>query len=169
MPLGFAEPLLGGELFLALDSAVATDVHNAHAMPLRHPADQQPAVAVGRILLAAEDRHAGLPGLVEQLLDRLAEVGGFGHSAVEHVPGGVVAGRIVDAPSQPIAEKAIFDIPITQRRPDRFSIELRGVTRIGTRADVGQHLDPMLRQQVEKHLERVIGVPDRPEHACRVG
>lgn len=167
MPLGFSEPLFRFKLFLALDSAVAANVQQPDSAEQGRPADEQAAVAIGRVFLAAEDREAGSPGLGKQLFERLPESGQLRHSVVEDVSVVVEASRGVDAPSQAVPEIKIFDRPLAQRRPKLFPIELGGIARVGTRPDVGQGFDPLPGQQVEEDFQGVIGVPDRPEREGR--
>lgn len=169
MPLGFLEAEFGVELFLGLDPAVSADVQDAQSALSDNPSDKQPAMAFGGVFLAAEDGHPGTSGLVDQLSDRPAKLVRCGHAAVEHSPGLVVTGGIVGASSQPIAEKAVFDAASPQRGPDGFPIELRGVSRVRIGADVGQHFDPMPLQEVEKDVQRMIGVSDRPDRVGRIG
>ena len=163
MALGLAERLLGGQFGLGLRAAVAAKVDDPHAAVLQHAADQQAAVAVGRILLAAKDRRAGARQPLQQPLDSLPEAGRFGQGAVQHAALLVIEARILGASAQQVAEVQILDFPLLERRMDRLAIELRGIARIGTRSHVDQQLDLMACEEIEKRLQRMIGMSDRPD------
>jgi len=164
---GLAELFLGGQFGLGLRAAIAAEMDDAHAAILQHPADQQPAVAVGRVFLAAKDRRAGLRKPFQQPLDSLPETGRFGKGAVQNPPLAVIESRILGSPAQQVAEVQIPNSPVLKRWMDRLAIELRGISRIGTRSNVDQHVDPMPCQEVEKRLQRMIGMSDRPDRGCR--
>jgi len=167
LALGLAELFLDGQLGLGLRPAVAAEVDDADAVVLQHAAHQQPAVAVGRVFLAAKDGRAGLREPFQQPLDSLPETGRFGQRAVQHPPLVVIESLVLGAPAQQVAEVQILNSQVMKRRMDRLAIELRGIPRIGTRSNVDQRGNLMPCQEVEKRLQRMIGMPDRPERGCR--
>ena len=111
MALGLAERLLGGDLVFALHAAVAAKVQHPHAPLAHYPADQQPAVAVGRIFLAAEDGHAILADAAQQPLDPLLEAGRSGQAVVQYMAPIVAKAVVFHAAADQIAEKQILDRP----------------------------------------------------------
>ena len=152
MAPGLAKFFFGGQFGLGLRAAVTADVDDAHAVVLEHAADQQAAVAVGGILLAAEDRGAGAGQPFAQPLDSLQEAGRLGHGGVQDPALVVVEARVRGASAQLVAEVQILNLPLQKRGMNRLAIELRGVARIGTRSNVDQQIDAMLCQQIEKRL-----------------
>ena len=105
--------------------------------------------------------------MFEQPPDALLEVGRLGQAVVEHVSIGVVELPAFRPSTQQVAEEQVFNPPGLQGVADRLLVEVRGVARVGAAADIDQQRNPMLSEQVEELLQRMIGMADRPDGPFR--
>lgn len=110
-----------------MGAAVAAEMHHANAALAQHPAHQQPPMALGGILFAAENRGPALRCNGQQAFYPLAETGRLGHFAVEDATLIVVEALVVDPSAQQVAEEHILNRPLDKRGVEHFPVELRSV------------------------------------------
>lgn len=130
-------------------------------LPLaEYPANQEPAVAIERILFAAHYRCAILSRFVGQLLNALEEEGRPRHLRVEDV-----ALRIIEvvadwAAAQLVAHIDVADFATLDGHLQLRAVELRHIPRVGLRAYIYERLDVVIFQERKKCVESVVGMTD---------
>jgi hypothetical protein len=139
-------------------------------MTERHPvvdqnlADEQPAMALARLPLAAKQRYPMLASTAQEALNRYLKPWLLGHAVVASVAVLVV----IRLPRWPAAEllpeEEIARADPTKRRIELLAIEVRSDTRVRVGPHVDDHLNALSLQELRKVLERVVGMPDRPDH-----
>src|SRR5262249_31814023 len=138
------------ELGLRLESPVAPDVGHLDAVPHSHPRDQEPAMAVRRILLAAHHRDHACPSLLLEYGDAGRERCRGSDLPVEDVSVGIEESVAVRPTPKLLAQEQIFDPGCAERGFESLSIELRRVPRPRVRADIGEHLYPVHYEEREE-------------------
>jgi hypothetical protein len=141
LALGTAELLLRGDFSLGLGATVAAKMYDRHAPLIQHAAYQQPAMTIGGVLFAAEDRHPTVRRQSQQLFNAPTEVGRPSHFAVKHSAIVVIKAFVLDASAQQVAEEYVLNRTLRCGSAKRFAVELRSVARIRTRSYVGHRLD----------------------------
>jgi hypothetical protein len=156
---------LTGHISIRFDMSISANVQNFMSPLHQNSSHQQPAMAVRRIFLAA---HKGKPIFGHPALKPFdpGHKGGIGgHAAVHGMSFHVVIRLILRPSTQLPAEKQIFDSGCIQSTLKNFTVELRGVFRIGCGPDVHEDFNAVLGEQFRKCLERMRGVPDGVNHA----
>jgi hypothetical protein len=113
--------------------------------------NQQSAVAVQRLALGAHEGDAMTRGALAQPVEAVAE-------GVSRRDLGMADARALAA--QLRAKEHIDDAGRAQAFRQRLAVELRIEARIRRRAYIGQRGDPVLAEQIEEALDRMVGMPD---------
>jgi hypothetical protein len=116
-----------GDGFIGFDAAVAANVEHGMAALCEHAADEQAAVAMSGILLAANQGHAEALHAGLQTGDGCLKMGVLAKPAIEDAAFGVVVGRVGWATAQLRAKKEIAYPRFLQRTLHEFPVELRNV------------------------------------------
>ena len=125
-----------------------------------HPADEQAAVAIGRILFAAHDGNAIHCAILFESSNALAKESRLGDTVVENIPIRVVERISLRAAAQFLAHVAVLDAPALNRALDLRVVEVRHISRKRLGADIHEHLYGMPLQQAEEDVEGMIRVAD---------
>jgi len=154
-----------GHRLVGFQAAIAANVSHDVAALGEHAANEQAAMAVGGVFLAAdqghaEARHAGLKPRNGCLKESVVA-----EPAVKYAAFGVVVGRIRWASTQLRAEKEIADSRFIQGALHKFLVELRDVLRVGRAARIDYHFNAVLAQKGKPCREVMIGVADGEETA----
>jgi len=128
-------------------------------------ANEQAAMAVGGVLLSADQGHAEALHAGLKARDGCLKEGVVAEPAVKDAAFGIVVGRIRWASAQLHAEKKIADPRFLQGTLHELLVELRNVLRIGRAARIDYHLYAMLAQKGKPDREVVVGVADGEETA----
>ena len=163
MPSGLSESLFPGDFLLGLDSPVAPDMEHAGAPLAEHAADQPPPMTVGRIFFSAQKRRTTVPDGLQEPLQAAREGRRPSQTVVEDVSLVVVEILPLRFAPQKIAEEQVVDAATLQGATDCLPVEIRRVARVGTRTDVHHQPDPVLLDQREERLQRMVGMPDRED------
>jgi hypothetical protein len=135
-----------------------------HPMFSQDLADEQPAVALARLPLAAKQRDPVLASTTQQALNRYLEPWLLGHAIVASVAVLVVIGL----PRWPAAEilprEEIARTGPAKRRIELLAVEVRREARVRVGPHVYHDLDALGLQELRKVLKRVVGMPDRPDN-----
>jgi len=122
---GFAG--FSSDLGVCFQTAVATNVEHGVAALGEHAADEQAAVTVGGIFLAAEQGHAEALHAGFKPLDRCQKTSVAAQPAVENAAFGVVISRIVRPSAQFFAKIKVADSCLLQGTLYEFLVELRDI------------------------------------------
>jgi hypothetical protein len=114
----------GGYCFVGFEPAVAANVNHGVAALGQYPPNEQPAMAVGRILLAAHKRdakalHSGL-----KASDGCLKAFIVAKPPIDYVTCGIVVGWVGRPSAQFRAQKKIADSHLLQRALQKFAIEM---------------------------------------------
>jgi hypothetical protein len=134
----------GGNRFVGFQSAVAANMNHDVAALREHAADEQAAMAVSRVLLAANQGHAESLHAGFKPCDPRLEAGVVAQTAIKNAAFGVVVGRIGRPSAEFRPEKEIPDSGFLQRSLHQFLIELRDVLRVGRTARIDHYLNLVL-------------------------
>jgi hypothetical protein len=150
---------------VGFQTAVAANVEHGVAALGENAADEQAAMAVGWVFLAAkqgytEAFHAGL-----KAADGRLEAGVVAEPAVKNTAFGIVISGIGGAATQLLAKEEVTDSRLLQRALHEFLVELRDVLRVGRAARIDHHLNPVLADEGEPCFEVVVGVTEGEETA----
>jgi hypothetical protein len=161
--------------------AVWKDVRHTYPKLVEHTGDEEVAMALRRIPLAAEHGYPVLGGALDQPLDSLTEQGRLRQSVVANVTLDVVELIALWPSPQLASEKDVVETPGAKCPGEVFPIEVRGVSRKGGSTYICNHIDPCRPQETEERGEIVVGVTDgehtRPSivvsflwlHTCHCG
>jgi hypothetical protein len=127
--------------------------------------DEQAAVAVGRVFLAAKQRNAESFHTGFKTRDGRLEAVIVAETAVEYMAFGVIIGGILRASAQLRAKKKITEPGLFQRTLHKILVELRHVLGIGRAARIDHNLDVMPAQEFKPGLKVMVGVADGEETA----
>lgn len=145
---------------LRLQTPIASDVHDLGTGGLQHSPDEHTPVTLRRVLFPTEQGDAPRPRGIEHRLDPFLEARCFGQPIVQDVLVVIVELLARRPTAQHVADEEILDPVFAQRPLDRLLVEVRRMARVRAGAHVGDGLDPMLAQQPEQRLDRVVRVPD---------
>ena len=120
-------------------------------------------MAVGRILLAAEQCDAEPLHPVEQPIDALEEERTLRETPVEDVPFPVVELLSLRPTSELPTEEQVPDPGLLRRALEGGPVEVRRVGRPRHGADVHEHLNRVGPEEVHEHVERVVRMADREQ------
>jgi len=152
-------------------AAVPADVEHGVAAFGEDAADEQAAMAVSGVFLAAEQGYAEAlhPGL--KAGDCCLEAGVVAEAAVKDAAGGVVIGGISGATAQLRAEKEVANPGLFQGALDEFLVELRNVLGVGRAARIHHHLNAVLADKGKPGFDGVVGVAEGEKiaHARALG
>ena len=109
-----------------------------------------------RVLLAAQNRHSALAHLGLQPLDPFQEHGRLGEFVVENAAVVVIEIGVGGLAAEFLAQEDIRDPCFVQRGTKLLAVKMLNIPGIGARTHVGHNLDPMLVQQLNKHLKGVV-------------
>jgi len=149
---------LGSNRLVGFQAAVAANVKHGVAALAKHAADEQTAMAVGRIFLATNQRDAEALHAGFKANNRRPEVGIVAQPAIENVACGVIVGGIGGPSAQFSAEKEIADSRFFQGTLHEFLVELRDIFRVGGAARIDHHFNAVLAEQGKPDREFVVGV-----------
>jgi hypothetical protein len=121
-------------------------------------ADEQPAVAVIWLTLAAHDRNPMIGRSCQQSVHRLGEAGLLRHEPVKSVPLRVVVIVASRTASELLAEEEVANSGPAQALLNLLAVELRRESRVREGAHVDDVLDLLLAQKTDEFVELVIGV-----------
>jgi hypothetical protein len=127
--LGVDERLAGlvGNLFVGFQATVATDVLHGVAVFGEDAADEQAAMAVSGVFLAADQSDAKALHAGFEARDGGLEAGIVAEAAVEHSAFGVVIGGIGGTAAQLLAEEKIADVRLFKGALHQLPVKLRNV------------------------------------------
>jgi len=147
-----------------VDDSIREDMTECHPVVSQDLADEQPAVAIARLALAAKQRDPMLSSTAQEALNRHLEPWLLGHAVVASMAVLV----IIRLPRWPAAkllpEEEIARAGPAKRRIELLAVELRSDTRVRIGPHVDDHLNALSLQELRKVLKRVVGMPDRPDH-----
>jgi hypothetical protein len=154
-----------GNRLVGFQAAIAANVKHGVAVLAKDAADEQAAMAVCRVFLAAnqcnaEALHAGFKASNGRL-----EVCIVVEPAIEDAAFGVVVGGIGRPAAQLRAEKEIADSRLFQGTLHEFLVELRDILRVGGAARIDHHFNALLEEKGQPSLDGVVGVTDGEETA----
>jgi len=139
-------------------------------MTERHPvvsqdlADEQPAVTLLWLALAAQQRDPMLSSTAQEALNRHLEPWLLGHAVVASVAVLVVMLLPRWPAAELLAEEEIARAGSAKRRIELLAVEVRSDTRVRVGPHVHDHLNALSLQELRKVLKRVVGMPDRPDN-----
>jgi len=139
---------------------IAADVQQIGSALNKDAADEQTAMAVGGVFLAAHNCDAEAVGSAFEATDAIEKIGTFGNLGVARVTVEVVEGFVFGTPSNCIAEVEVLHCSGGHEVSQRLAVEVRGVTGVGSGAHIDEDLDAMLLQQFDEVLRRVRRMPD---------
>lgn len=125
-----------------------------------NPPDQQPAVAVCRVLFAAEQGDTVRTDLIEKSGYALLKSRRLRQLAIKDMALIVVEFFPFGLAPDNVSEEEVLDSVRLKRLLDVFLVEMGSVTCVWTRPDIHNHLDFVLTQQINKFFDRVVRVPD---------
>jgi hypothetical protein len=139
-------------------------------MTERHPvvsqnlADEQPAMTLARLALAAKQRDPMLSSTAQEALKRHLEPWLLGHTVVASMAILVVI-RLPRWPAAEILpEEEIARAGPAKRRIELLAVEVRSDARVRVGPHIDDHLNALSLQELRKVLKRVVGMPDRPDN-----
>ena len=130
-----------------------------------YAANEQAAMAVGGIFLAANQGHAVALHAAFQPRDPRLEAGIVAQTAIEDAALGVVVAGIGRTATQFCAEEEIADSRLLQRALHQLLVELRDVLRVGRASRIDHHFDRVPAEQGKPRRKIVVGVADGEETA----
>ncbi len=154
---------------LDLDATVGANMPKLAPTFGEDPANQQAAVAVRRVLLAAEHRDPVAPHPGDQSIEPAQEPWRAGDQVVADVALLVVEHVLGRPPAELGAQEHVANPGCRQRSFEWRPVELRRVPGAGNRSNVCDHIDRVLSQQTDQAVDVVIGMADaedRPRCAC---
>jgi hypothetical protein len=154
-----------GHCLVGFQAAVAANVLHGVAALGEHAADEQAAMAVGGVFLAADQGHAEALHASLKPRNGCLKEGVVAEPAVKDAAFGVVVGRIRWASTQLSAEKEVTYSRFLQRALHKFLVELRDVLRVGRAARIDYDFNAVLAKKGKPDWEVVVGVADGEETA----
>jgi hypothetical protein len=118
--------------------------------------DEEPAMAVLRVSLAAEQRDPVALRTSREPLERVRKRLLFGHRPVEGVTVRVVVLLLCRAAAELVSKKQIADAPPTHGRLDLVAVEMWRETRVRERPHIHEELDLLTRHKLRKVIKPVI-------------
>jgi len=134
-----------------------------HALIGEDFADEQPAVALPRLALAAQQRDSTFATSRQQALYGSSKRGLLGYAVVARVTLLVVVLLPRRPPAKLLSQKEISHSYPTESDIQQLAVELRRNARVGIGADVHDELDPLTPQELREALKRVIRMTDGPD------
>ncbi len=135
---------------------------------LKHVAEEQTAVARGRIFLAAHDGDAMLRRARFETLNALDEQRRFREPLVDYVAIRIIERGFDRLAAEFPAQEKISNARRGKRFAERLLIEVRRIPSVWPRADVDEYVNPVLFQKLQEDVHGVIRVPDREDASLRV-
>ena len=130
----------------------------------QHLADEQAAMTLLRPALAAKEGDAMLPATAQQALNGHAECRSLSHAVVASMAMLVVFLLLGWPTAELLAEEEVAPAGSAESRIQLLAVELRRDARVRVGAHVHDDLDALGAQELGKSLERVVRMPDRPDH-----
>jgi|GEM_PF-4501013 len=127
-------------------------------------ADEQAAMARLRQALAAKKRDAMLPATAQQALNGHPECRLLSHAVIASVAMLVVLPLLRWPTAELVAEEEVARASSAESYVQFLAVELRRDARVRVRAHVHNNLDSLGAQELGKSLERVVRMPDGPDH-----
>jgi E3 ubiquitin-protein ligase DOA10 len=155
----FARP----KLLLGLNPTIPPDVLDRYATIGQDPRNEEPPMTSSGVLLATHDRYAAPRQAVLQALHAGAEEVAFRNAPVQNVILIVVVFVPIWTPAELMAHEEVLDPNAIKRRGQRLPVELRRELRRRIRPYVDHDLHSRLLKELEKVLERMVGVSDGQE------
>jgi len=156
--------MVQSHVVLLVDDSIREDMTECHPAVSQDLADEQPAVALARLPLAAKQRDPMLTSTAQEALNCHLESWLLGHAVVASVAVLVVI-RLPRWPAAEILpEVEIARASPAKRRIELLTVEVRSDARVRVGAHVDDHLDALGLQELRKVLKRVVGMPDRPDN-----
>ncbi len=135
-----------------------------HSVVSQDLADEQPAVAPARLPLAAKQRDPMLSSAAQQALHGRHERGLLGHAVVASVAVLVVVLLERWPAAELLTEEEIARAGPAKRRIELLAVEVRSEARVRVGPHVDDDFNTLSLQKLEEVLERVVGMPDRPDN-----
>ncbi len=126
-------------------------------------ADEPPTMAVSRLCLAAHQRYSMLAATLDETPDGCLERCLLGHTIVEGAPLLVVMILMCWSAAQFVSHEEIVRTAPAQSRLEMLAIELLSEARVGIGPHVHDELDRLTAHEIDKLLERVVGMTDSPD------
>ncbi len=124
--MGTCRPILVcPNFFGALRCPIGPNVRHLDSLVVEHPCDQEEAVALGRVFLAAHHHNSILTCSIEQTIQSSPELRRLGHPTVEHVVFRIVELRPIRATAEFFAQEHVLDASFSQAKLQVSAIELR--------------------------------------------
>ena len=147
-----------------MDGSIREDMTEHHPVVHQDLADEQPAVALARLPLAAKQRDSVLASTAQQALNRHLEPWLLGHAVVASVAVLVVIVLARWPAAELLPEEEIARASPAKRRIELLAVEVRSDARVRVGPYVNDHLDALGVQELRKVLKHVVGMPDRPDN-----
>jgi hypothetical protein len=149
---------------LLVDDSIREDMPEYHPVVSQDLADEQAAVTLLWLALAAQQRDPMLSSTAQEALKGHLEPWLLGHAVVASMAVLV----IIRLPRWPAAEllpeEEIARAGPAKRRIELLAVEVRSDARVRVGPHVDDHLNALGLQELRKVLKRVVGVPDRPDN-----
>ena len=139
------------------------DMLHVHVMRVECGGNKQGSVAIERFSLRAHQRYSTLRCCVDHSGESLAETFRLGNPPIVHAVV-LVAGGVFRSATEFAAEVQVFDSSPPECGAEGFAVELRVEAAVRDRTHVGERIDAVSAQQVQKNLYGVVGMPDRKDH-----
>lgn len=147
---------------LGFECSIRMNMLHIHVMRVECGGNKQSSVAVERFPFRAHKRYSTLRRGVDHSGESLAEALCLGNLAIVHVVS-LVAGGVFRSATEFAAEVQVFDSSPPECGREGFAVELRVEAAVRGRTHVGERIDAVSAQQVQKHLYGVVGMPDRKD------
>lgn len=158
----------GSNGFVRIQAAIAANVQHGVAALGEHAANQQTAMAMGRVLFAAKQGDAIALDAGLKAGERFLEAGLLAEMAIKDVPMGIVAIRIRRSTAEFRAQVEIAEARLFQRTLKNFPVKLGRKFRIGRGAKVDYDFNLMLAKKSKPDVKVMLGVAES-EKAAHAG
>jgi hypothetical protein len=154
-----------GNRLVGFQAAVAANVLHGVAALGEHASDEQAAMAVGGVFLAANQGHAEALHAGFKARDGRLKEGVVAEPAVKDSAFGVVVGGIGRASTQFRAKEKVTDSRFLQGTLHELLVELRNVLRVGRTARIDYHINAVPAEEGKPSREIMVGVAECKETA----
>jgi hypothetical protein len=134
-----------------------------HPVICQNLADEQAAMALLRLALAAKKRDAMLPTTAQQTLNGHPERGLLGHAVIASAAMLVVICFSRWPTAELLSEEEVAHASFAESHIQLLAVELRRDARVWVRAHVHHDFDALGAQELGKPLECVVRMSDRPD------
>jgi len=154
-----------GDHIFRFQAAVAANVNHGVAALGEYAANEQAAMAVGGVFLAANQGHAEALHASLKSRNGCLKKSVVAEPAVKDAAFGVVVGGIGRTSAQLRAEKEIADSSFLQKTLHEFLVKLRNILRVWRAARIDYHINAVPAEEGKPHINGVVGVAECKEIA----